>query len=183
MKRRRRESVDELGLSFLDCICCGFGAIILLLVLTKIGEPRVLEQAVEDLDGQVARLEEELHEIRGETRVLNRELTSRREQLSEEEVQVARLRGDLSRIQCEFDGSEDSIFQPFDAAGEQHMEYVRDRGEHADVPLASIQETFAGVYAHLDMGGTQGAPAEGSQNADFEAELEEEARSRASSGS
>ena len=27
---------------FLDCICCGFGAIILLLVLTKIGEPRAL---------------------------------------------------------------------------------------------------------------------------------------------
>jgi len=58
------------------------------------------------------------------------------------------------------------------------MEYVRDRGEHADVPLAAIQETFSGVYAHMDMGGIGGVPAESSQNADFEAELEEEARSR-----
>jgi len=86
-------------------------------------------------------------------------------------------------LPLEFDGREDSIFQPFDAAGEQHMEYVLDRGEHADVPLASIQETFSGVYAHMDMGGIEGAPAEGSQDADFEAELEEEARSRAASGS
>lgn len=107
MKRRRRRGADELGLSFLDCICCGFGAIILLLVLTKIGEPRVLEAAVEDLDGLVLRLEEELAEIRGETTVLERELTSRREQLSEEEEQVARLRGDLSRIRGEYAGSRD----------------------------------------------------------------------------
>ncbi len=86
-------------------------------------------------------------------------------------------------LPLEFDGCEDSIFQPLDAVGERHMEYVRDRGEHADVPLAAMQETFAEVYAHLDMAGTQGAPAEGSRGADFEAELEEEARSRAASGS
>jgi transglutaminase-like putative cysteine protease len=86
-------------------------------------------------------------------------------------------------LPLEFNGREDSIFQPFDAAGEQHMEYVRDRGEHADVPLASIQETFSGVYAHLDMGQIEGAPVESSQHADFEAELEEEARKRAASGS
>jgi hypothetical protein len=86
-------------------------------------------------------------------------------------------------LPLEFDGREDSIFQSFDAEGERHMEYVRDRGEHADVPLASIQKTFAEVYAHLEMGGTQGTPAESSQGADFEAELEEEARSRADSGS
>ena len=46
---RRRRNVEAFSLSFLDCICCGFGAIILLLVLTKIGEPRALEQARLDL--------------------------------------------------------------------------------------------------------------------------------------
>jgi hypothetical protein len=104
--RRRREALGGgFSLSFLDCICCGFGAIILLLVLTKIGEPRALEQAVLDLDGLVARLEEELFEIRGETTVLRRELESRQEQLSEEEENVARLQGDLSRVQGEFQAS------------------------------------------------------------------------------
>jgi len=85
-------------------------------------------------------------------------------------------------LPLEFDGREDSIFQPFDAAGERHMEYVRDRGEHADVPLASIQKTFAEVYAHLDAGDAAQAAAERGGDADFEAELEEEARSRAPRG-
>ena len=35
----RRRSIEVFSLSFLDCICCGFGAIILLLVLSKIDEP------------------------------------------------------------------------------------------------------------------------------------------------
>ena len=102
---KRREELSVFSLSFLDAICCGFGAIVLLLVLTKIGEPRALETAREDLDGLVARLEAELHEIRGETLILERELRSREEQLSEERSGVARLRGDLEEIQGEFAAS------------------------------------------------------------------------------
>ena len=59
--RRRRDLGDGFSLSFLDVVCCGFGAVILLLVLSKIGEPRAIERAREDLDGVVARLQEELH--------------------------------------------------------------------------------------------------------------------------
>jgi hypothetical protein len=102
VRRRDRGEGDGFSLSFLDVICCGFGAIILLLVLTKIGEPRALERAVEDLDGLVARLQEELAEIRGESSRLERELVSREEQLSEQRDQVARLQGDLSRVRGEF---------------------------------------------------------------------------------
>ena len=105
MRRRRRSEAEGFSLSFLDCICCGFGAIILLLVLTKIGEPAAIEQARMDLDGLIARLEEELSEIRGESRVLNRDLKTKEEQVSEEQSRIARLRGDLSRIQGEFAAS------------------------------------------------------------------------------
>ncbi len=106
MRRGRRRGAPEgFSLSFLDAICCGFGAIVLLLVLTKIGEPRALEQARINLDGLVERLEQELFEIRGETEVLNRSLTSRQEQLSKERELIARLKGDLSRIQGEFTAS------------------------------------------------------------------------------
>ncbi len=100
--RRRRSEAEGFSLSFLDAISCGFGAIVILLVLTKIGEPRALEQARVDLEARVARLELELAEIRGETRVLDRELVTRREQLSVEQELIARLRGDLSEIQGEF---------------------------------------------------------------------------------
>ncbi len=102
---KRREELSVFSLSFLDAICCGFGAIVLLLVLTKVGEPRAIETAREDLDGLVARLEAELHEIRGETVILERDLTTREKQLSEERAAVARLRGDLEEIQGEFKAS------------------------------------------------------------------------------
>ena len=99
--RRPRRTAEEFSLSFLDVICCGFGAIILLLMITKIAEPLVLEESTRDLKGQIAALQEELHRLRGESVVLNRDLTARREQLSESLESVARLEGDLSAIRDE----------------------------------------------------------------------------------
>ena len=49
----------------------------------------------------------------------------------------------------EFDGREDSIFHPFDEEDRRHMEYVRDRGRHADVPVAQIMQAFREVYPAL----------------------------------
>ena len=41
------------------------------------------------------------------------------------------------------------LFQPFDAAGRRHMEYLRDRGARADVPVAEIIAAFAEHYPGL----------------------------------
>ena len=49
----------------------------------------------------------------------------------------------------EFDGSADSMFQPFDRAGRRHMEYLRDRGTFADVPFAAIAADFRRAYPGL----------------------------------
>jgi transglutaminase-like putative cysteine protease len=46
----------------------------------------------------------------------------------------------------EFDGAEDSIFHPFDEDDRRHMEYLRDRGAYADVPVAEIQQAFRDAY-------------------------------------
>jgi transglutaminase-like putative cysteine protease len=54
----------------------------------------------------------------------------------------------------EFDGREDSIFHPFDENDRRHMEYLRDRGNHADVPVEEITLAFREAYPVLyDMGG------------------------------
>ena len=106
-RRRKMRGADAFSLSFLDCICCGFGAIILLFVLTKIGEPVALEQAKVDLSALLAKLEEEIFEIRGETTVLNRDLKTKEEQLSKERVRIARLQGDLSEIHGRFASSQE----------------------------------------------------------------------------
>jgi transglutaminase-like putative cysteine protease len=46
----------------------------------------------------------------------------------------------------EFDGREDSLFHPFDEDNRRHMEYVRDRGAFADVPVETIKRVFAETY-------------------------------------
>lgn len=46
----------------------------------------------------------------------------------------------------EFDGHSDSIYHPFDKAGQRHMEYLRERGSFADVPLPQIVADFRAVY-------------------------------------
>ena len=107
MKRHRRRDVEVFSLSFLDCICCGFGAIILLLTLIRMSEPKAIEQAKDDLQGRIARLERELYEIRGETTILSRELVGKREQLSVDREAVARLQGDLSSLRGEFKASKE----------------------------------------------------------------------------
>ena len=106
MKKRRRD-IEIFSLSFLDCICCAFGAIILLFVLSKFAEPMIIEDVREDLESMIERLEEELFEIRGQTVVLNRDLTANREQLSQAKDRLARLQGDLSKIQGQYAASRD----------------------------------------------------------------------------
>jgi hypothetical protein len=104
MKTRRRD-IEIFSLSFLDVICCAFGAIILLFVLSKFAEPVIIEGVRKDLKAEIARLEEELYTIRGETAVLNRELEGKKEQLSEEKKRLARLQGDLSNTRGQFAAS------------------------------------------------------------------------------
>jgi len=99
---RRRREVEVFSLSFLDCICCGFGAIILLLVLTEVGQPFELEKSRVNLDGQVRALEVQLHEIRGETQRLERDLNSKVATLERDRQQLARLSGDLSHVQGQY---------------------------------------------------------------------------------
>ena len=49
-------------------------------------------------------------------------------------------------LPLEFDGENDSLYHPFDRAGQRHMEYVNERGTFDDLPLAAITRSFAEVY-------------------------------------
>ena len=107
MNIRRRSTAEVFSLSFLDCICCGFGALILLLVLTKTAEPVIFEEYSEELDNLVAKLQEELTQIRGESHVLNRDLVTRKLQVSKEKSRIARLQQSLSSVEGQFSTSKD----------------------------------------------------------------------------
>ncbi|MGB5346980.1 MAG: hypothetical protein WBN23_12510 [Woeseia sp.] len=99
---RRRRNIEAFSLSFLDCISCGFGAILLLLVLSKIYEPTVIEKTEEDLAALIALLQEELFDIRGDTTVINRELASRRQQTTETRLTLAQLQRELDKVQGQY---------------------------------------------------------------------------------
>ena len=69
-------------------------------------------------------------------------------------------------LPLDFDGVHDSIYHPFDKAGNRHMEYVHQRGTFDDMPLQQIVDDFARVYPGY------GAMAQ----ADFDADVAREAR-------
>src|SRR5678815_946952 len=85
----KRREFEVFTLSFLDCICCGFGAIILLLVLTDVGQPIVIERSEKDLKGQIDALQRQLFDLRGETDVLNRELQGRVKELDSDKFKAS----------------------------------------------------------------------------------------------
>lgn len=49
-------------------------------------------------------------------------------------------------LPLEFDGRNDSLYHPFDADGNRHMEYVNNRGAYPDAPLEEIARTFEEKY-------------------------------------
>lgn len=95
---RRRRGIEEFSVSFLDVICCGFGAIILLLMITKTVEPILLEKTQVNLEGVVEDREDALYEIRGQVRELKRQVTDSRAQLDDDLLELAALERELTRI-------------------------------------------------------------------------------------
>jgi hypothetical protein len=59
MKRRR---ISVFSLSFLDCICCGLGAVILLFVIVNARSAAQTDEVTSDLRGEVVRMEKEVLE-------------------------------------------------------------------------------------------------------------------------
>ncbi|MBL13869.1 MAG: hypothetical protein CMQ42_01625 [Gammaproteobacteria bacterium] len=105
MKRHKNRETDGFTVSFLDVASCGFGAMIILLMITKSSAPVAIEYANVTSDGSITELQEQLFTIRGETTILNRELNAKHEQLSALTERIARLRRDMDDIQGRFQSS------------------------------------------------------------------------------
>ena len=105
MKRKRR-NMETFNLSFLDVVCCGFGAVILLLVITKIYEPISIQESKVNMEELVVELERQLNEIKGESTVLNTEMLDLEEQISENSERKNKLSGDISSLEAEFKASQ-----------------------------------------------------------------------------
>ena len=60
--RARKRKAEVFGLSFMDCICCGFGATILLYMILNSGQSRRADDALDPLRAETNRLEQEVLE-------------------------------------------------------------------------------------------------------------------------
>jgi hypothetical protein len=96
MSPRSRRAVDIFNLSFLDVVSCGFGAIILLLVIVKVSEPRVVEQLAVDLSAMVQRLTVEDGELRDQATALDDALAISRQRLSTSRDRLQRLQAEAA---------------------------------------------------------------------------------------
>ena len=88
--RKKNRAIEIYGLSFLDCLCCGFGAIILLFVLTRFSKLRyartsqaAIVQETRIADSLSRELETQLREFRLERRRLDDRMNRRRKLLSQ----------------------------------------------------------------------------------------------------
>ena len=100
--KRRREG-NELSLAFLDVICCGFGAIIMLLMITKISLPTILEISLEDIAAQIAKRQDEIEKILGETAILERTKIETEENIESELLRLRELQDELIELTSRYD--------------------------------------------------------------------------------
>ena len=78
---------------------------ILLLLITESSPPITLEASAVQLQMPITDLQEQLFEIRGETRIVNADLNAKREQLSAFQQRIANLRSQLFSVQGRFNSS------------------------------------------------------------------------------
>ena len=170
MKLKRRDT-EVFSMSVLDVICCGFGAIILLLVLSEFGQPLVIEKSREDLEAQLKRLQEELFSIRGDTTELQREMKGRVDRLERERLNLAKAAGEVSRIGGQYSASRQdaavsnivenellSAFQELEAENQKLLQVSRARKRIPTEAVGGIPVDSDYVIFLIDTSGSmQGA--------------------------
>ena len=108
MSRRRRREFETMGLSFLDAICCGFGAVLLLFVIARGAQPQVVEHDAETQRAELRILQEERIELEARMKTLRAELDARQAELSKAERLVARYREELTTVEGRYRAARDT---------------------------------------------------------------------------
>lgn len=103
-RRHKRRETEIFSISFLDCITCGLGSVVLLLVLSSVRAPPTDESQTEEQQ-HMTKLQDDLVNIELQRNALNEQLAGRREQLSDVKERIARLQGDLSSVRGKYAAS------------------------------------------------------------------------------
>jgi len=118
MRKKNRREIDVFNLSFLDVVSCGFGAIILLLVIIKVAQPSAEQAPTIDLSGRVVELERSLPVTREELEAVTVEATESRDELDSLMEQVIKLRGEIAEMRASDAAAQRELDKQEEAAGE-----------------------------------------------------------------
>ncbi len=96
---RKRRAFEVFTLSFLDCICCGFGAVVLFytIVQAQAGAQEILR--LDQLTGEVRKLEEEVKEGMRNLVVLRNTLEKTDEDAAAAKARAIRVAAELKKLQ------------------------------------------------------------------------------------
>lgn len=108
MRRQRKRDVETIGLSFLDAIFCGFGAIVLLFVIVRGAEPRLIKTDAEALTAEQRVLEQESADLKAQAEATHAALVAQQADLARAETLVARYQDELTRIEGQYRAARDT---------------------------------------------------------------------------
>ena len=130
----KRRPIEVFSLSFLDCLCCGFGAILLLFILSigsgKAGvESEIDVTTLQAMRRQLAQLEADMgHKAAQLDAAINREQTEQERQRIQSIVQE--LASTLANLQQEYDSQQANLSASQQAAAEANRLLKSFKHEH-----------------------------------------------------
>lgn len=113
-----RRGFEPISIAFLDVITCGFGAIILLLMIAKFGDPPEPEPVDDPRIGQISALQRELFAQQRRGDELSAALAAASSQLLTWESERQRLEDDIARAARKADKLHDSAARNAEVAGQ-----------------------------------------------------------------
>jgi hypothetical protein len=139
---QRRRAIEVFTLSFLDCICCGFGAVILFYTIVSARSGFVQTQATDTLSAEVSRLDEQV--LSG-----TRNLAALRDTLERTRKEVASAASQSNILTAQLTARKTQVSN-YDSTRLSHQ-------EHIEKLRADIQALQAGVK-RLEAGSDELAP-------------------------
>lgn len=152
----KRRQIEVFSLSFLDCLCCGFGAILLLFILSigsgKAGvDSEVDEAALQTMRAQLAKLEADVANkaVLLEAHI-NRQQTKQERQRILSMIQT--LESTLADLQQEFDSKQANFSTSQQAAAEATR--ILKSFKHQDLPPIGLPADATHVAFIIDTSGS-----------------------------
>lgn len=130
---RRRSDIETFSLSFLDVISCGFGALVLLLIITLAFEPSTVERISTGLRDLVTESQESREQLIDQHRSLTRELETKKRELAQLQARLTALGSDWERAQRQ----------------QSSAEAKAEASARAEEQLRSVRQTLSAEMARL----------------------------------